>query len=107
DRSLGCRGLASVVARAAMGSHRLFLGPLLMIVFRARYPRWWFDWNRELLRFPAAPRARLGALLDCGPLGLARDVRRARDQDDRAGRPVDEAVRGAAQQRASHGAVAA
>ncbi|MEA2392911.1 MAG: hypothetical protein QOJ82_802, partial [Solirubrobacteraceae bacterium] len=24
-----------------MGSHRLFLGPLLMIVFRARYPRWW------------------------------------------------------------------
>jgi Domain of unknown function (DUF4389) len=29
----------------------LFLGPLLMIVFRQKYPRWWFDWNRELLRF--------------------------------------------------------
>jgi hypothetical protein len=29
----------------------LFLGPLLMILFRLKYPRWWFDWNRELLRF--------------------------------------------------------
>jgi hypothetical protein len=29
----------------------LFLAPLLMIVFRQKYPRWWFDWNRELLRF--------------------------------------------------------
>jgi Domain of unknown function (DUF4389) len=29
----------------------LFLGPLLMIVFRQKYPRWWFDWNRELWRF--------------------------------------------------------
>src|SRR5215471_17196034 len=29
----------------------LFIGPLLMILFRQKYPRWWFDWNRELLRF--------------------------------------------------------
>jgi hypothetical protein len=29
----------------------LVLGPLLMIVFRRKYPRWWFDWNRELMRF--------------------------------------------------------
>jgi hypothetical protein len=29
----------------------LFLGPLLMIVVRQKYPRWWFDWNVELLRF--------------------------------------------------------
>jgi hypothetical protein len=29
----------------------LFLAPLLMIVFRQKYPRWWFDWNLELLRF--------------------------------------------------------
>jgi hypothetical protein len=28
----------------------LFLPPLLMIVFRGKYPRWWFDWNRELMR---------------------------------------------------------
>jgi hypothetical protein len=29
----------------------LFLPPLLMIVFREKYARWWFDWNLELLRF--------------------------------------------------------
>jgi hypothetical protein len=29
----------------------LFLPPLLMIVFRGKYPRWWFDWNLELMRF--------------------------------------------------------
>ena len=29
----------------------LFLGPLLMILFRQKYPRWWFDWNLQLLRF--------------------------------------------------------
>jgi uncharacterized protein DUF4389 len=29
----------------------LVFGPLLMIVFRQKYPRWWFDWNRELFRF--------------------------------------------------------
>ena len=29
----------------------LFFGPLLMIVFRRKYPRWWFDWNLELQRF--------------------------------------------------------
>ncbi len=29
----------------------LFFGPLLMLVFRRKYPRWWFDWNLELLRF--------------------------------------------------------
>jgi hypothetical protein len=29
----------------------LFAGPFLMILFRQKYPRWWFDWNREFLRF--------------------------------------------------------
>jgi Domain of unknown function (DUF4389) len=29
----------------------LFVPALLMILFREKYPRWWFDWNRELLRF--------------------------------------------------------
>src|SRR4051794_33628070 len=36
---------------AVGGSGLLFLPPLLMIVFREKYPRWWFDWNLELLRF--------------------------------------------------------
>ena len=29
----------------------LFFAPLLLIVFRQKYPRWWFDWNLELMRF--------------------------------------------------------
>jgi Domain of unknown function (DUF4389) len=33
------------------GAGLLFLPPLLMLLFRNKYPRWWFDWNRELLRF--------------------------------------------------------
>ena len=33
------------------GTGLLFLPALLMILFRQKYPRWWFDWNIELLRF--------------------------------------------------------
>ena len=29
----------------------LFFGPMLMILFRQRYPRWWFDFNLEFQRF--------------------------------------------------------
>jgi hypothetical protein len=29
----------------------LFLPTLLMIVFRQKYPRWWYDWNLEFVRF--------------------------------------------------------
>jgi hypothetical protein len=31
----------------------LFLPLVLMILFRKKYPRWWFDWNLELTRFLA------------------------------------------------------
>ncbi len=31
----------------------LFLPPLLLIVFRQKYPRWWFDFNVGYLRFDA------------------------------------------------------
>ena len=36
---------------AVGGTGLLFLPVLLMIVFRQKYPRWWYDWNLELLRF--------------------------------------------------------
>ena len=36
---------------AAGGTGLLFLPPLLLILFRQRYPRWWFEWNLQLLRF--------------------------------------------------------
>jgi hypothetical protein len=41
----------------------LFAGPLLMILFREKYPRWWFDWNLELTRFSGRV-AVYAALLD-------------------------------------------
>jgi Domain of unknown function (DUF4389) len=41
----------------------LFAGPLLMILFRQKYPRWWFDWNLELTRFSGRV-AVYAALLD-------------------------------------------
>ena len=44
-------GHATTVAAGAGGL--LFFGPLLMILFRRKYPRWWFDWNLELQRFGA------------------------------------------------------
>jgi hypothetical protein len=37
-------------AGAAAGG-LLFFAPLLMILFRRKYPRWWFDWNLNLFRF--------------------------------------------------------
>lgn len=40
-------------AVAAGAGGLLFFGPLLMILFRRKYPRWWFDWGRELMRFSA------------------------------------------------------
>ncbi len=42
-------GRTSEMAAGAGGL--LFLAPLLMILFRQKYPRWWFDWNLELQRF--------------------------------------------------------
>ena len=54
-------GTGSTIAIGGTGL--LFLPPLLMIVFRQKYPRWWFDWNRELLRFTNRVYA-YGALLN-------------------------------------------
>jgi hypothetical protein len=35
----------------AAGGSALFFPTLLMIVFRQKYPRWWFDFNLQLSRF--------------------------------------------------------
>ena len=42
----------------------LFMATLLMIVFRQRYPRWWFDFALELNRFSARVFAYLVLLTD-------------------------------------------
>jgi len=40
---------SGTVAVGAGGT--LVFAPLLMILFRQKYPRWWFDWNLQLMRF--------------------------------------------------------
>src|SRR5436190_17269073 len=45
----------------------LFLATLLMIVFRQRYPRWWFDFALELARFGARVGAYVFLLTDRYP----------------------------------------
>jgi hypothetical protein len=45
----------------------LFLATLLMIVFRQRYPRWWFDFALELARFGARVGAYFALLTDQYP----------------------------------------
>jgi hypothetical protein len=44
-------GADSTSGGAVLAGGVLFLPVLLMIVFRQKYPRWWFDWNLQLLRF--------------------------------------------------------
>jgi hypothetical protein len=61
DYSGGSGEGASVVVIG--GGGLLVLAPLLMIVFRQKYPRWWFDWNLELTRFSSRVTA-YAALLD-------------------------------------------
>jgi hypothetical protein len=58
----------SEVSRSGGGiAGGLFLATLLMILFRQRYPRWWFDFARELTRFGARVGAYLALLSDRYP----------------------------------------
>jgi hypothetical protein len=45
----------------------IWFATVLMIVFRVRYPRWWFDFARELTRFGARIGAYLALLTDLYP----------------------------------------
>jgi hypothetical protein len=42
----------------------VFLPTVLMLLFRRKYPRWWFDWNLELTRFTTRCFAYLALLRD-------------------------------------------
>ena len=46
-----------------IGGAAVFIPLVLMLVFRQKYPRWWFDWNLNLMRFSNRVTAYL-ALLD-------------------------------------------
>jgi Domain of unknown function (DUF4389) len=59
--------LATVSGEAAAAGGLVFFGTLLMILFRKKYPRWWFDWNRELLRFSLRVNTYLALMSDRYP----------------------------------------
>ena len=52
---------------AGSGAAIVFFPALLMIVFRQKYPRWWFDWNLELARFENRVGVYLGLMDDKYP----------------------------------------
>ena len=56
-------GTNETVTTIATGGGLLFLPLVLMLLFRQKYPRWWFDWNLQLLRFSSRVSAYI-ALLD-------------------------------------------
>ena len=41
----------TVISASAIGGGVVVLPLVLMILFRRKYPRWWYDWNLELMRF--------------------------------------------------------
>lgn len=65
------RETGEVVSRASSSgggiAGGLFGATLLMILFRQRYPRWWFDFAREFARFSARVGAYLALLTDRYP----------------------------------------
>jgi hypothetical protein len=60
-------GSTNETVTLATGGGILFLPLVLMILFRQKYPRWWFDWNLQLLRFTARVSAYLVVLNDRYP----------------------------------------
>ena len=56
-------GDRSMEREVVIGGAAVFVPLVLMLVFRQKYPRWWFDWNLNLMRFGNRVTAYL-ALLD-------------------------------------------
>jgi hypothetical protein len=52
---------------AAAAGGVLVLGPVLMILFRQKYPRWWFDFNLHLTRFSTRVSVYLALMTDRYP----------------------------------------
>jgi hypothetical protein len=65
--SLSSRHAGDTSTIALNGTGLLFLPPLLLLVFRRKYPRWWFEFNRELVRFGARVAAYAALLTDRYP----------------------------------------
>ena len=59
--------IAIILVLVSNGNFDLFLATLLMILFRQKYPRWWFDWNVALVKFGTRVGAYIGLLTDVYP----------------------------------------
>jgi hypothetical protein len=60
----GHEGSDSVIALTVGAGGILSVPTALMLVFRRKYPRWWFDWNLELTGFTTRCLAYLALLRD-------------------------------------------
>ncbi len=56
-----------VLVSGGEGGGVLFFATMLMLVFRQKYPRWWFDFNREVTRFSTRVTSYLGLMNDRYP----------------------------------------
>lgn len=65
--SAGTYSMEGTQSTVATAGGVLFLPVLLMIVVRQKYPRWWFNWNLELLRFSTRVNVYLSLLDDMYP----------------------------------------
>lgn len=57
-------GSGREVVRVLGSGGVVFLPTVLMLLFRRKYPRWWFDWNLELTRFTTRCVAYLALMRD-------------------------------------------
>ena len=57
----------STMNSLVIGGAAVFVPLVIMIVLRRKYPRWWFDWNLNLLRFSNRVTAYLALLDDSYP----------------------------------------
>src|SRR5437763_14430334 len=63
--STACTRLDAWSANHVVGSAGIvFLATVLMLLFRQKYPRWWFDWNLALTRFSTRVAVYLALLRD-------------------------------------------
>ena len=64
NSSSGTSGEEVAQTAAISAGGILFLPTLLMLLFRRKYPGWWFDWHLQLTRFTARVGAYFALLRD-------------------------------------------
>ena len=60
----GAEGRGNSANYALSSGGTVFVATVLMLLFRHKYPRWWFDWNLALTRFGTRVLAYLALLRD-------------------------------------------